>query len=90
MAGKLDLAGSQLISVETNLVDLLWTADRYFKRKKHLKDYPQRIRLLRRLYNTVVLSSLKHAWFTTDKNCQTILVIPLEYFVYSEKSNLTF
>ncbi|XP_023332504.1 xaa-Pro aminopeptidase 1 [Eurytemora carolleeae] len=28
MAGKLDLAGSQLISVETNLVDLLWTADR--------------------------------------------------------------
>ena len=30
MAGKLDLAGSQLISVETNLVDLVWTDDRYF------------------------------------------------------------
>ena len=40
MAGKLDLAGSQLISVETNLVDLLWTADRYFKRKKSLKGLP--------------------------------------------------
>ena len=37
MAGKLDLAGSQLISVETNLVDLLWTADRYFKKKKITK-----------------------------------------------------